>query len=100
MFAFLLGSVTSCITLCADMLHAQGTSQGAAQIVQHICRQHQSHGCQWGFVSLLRLCVQWARSVSSIKLLEESDPLYAWRARVFDLFKQDLAETEGYPLTK
>ncbi|DBA82681.1 hypothetical protein WJX77_010466 [Trebouxia sp. C0004] len=39
----------------------------------------------------------WARSVSPIKLLEASDPLYIWRARVFEQFHQDLTETTGYP---
>ncbi len=44
------------------------------------------------------MLLQWARSVSSIKLLEESDPLYIWRARVFEQFHQDLTETIGYPV--
>ncbi len=39
-----------------------------------------------------------ARSVSPIKLVEESDPLYTWRARVFEQFHQDLTETIGYPV--
>jgi hypothetical protein len=42
--------------------------------------------------------LQWARSVSPIKFVEESDPLYTWRARVFEQFHQDLTETIGYPV--
>lgn len=44
------------------------------------------------------MLLQWARSVSPIKLLEESDPLYIWRARVFEQFHHDLTETVGFPL--
>lgn len=40
----------------------------------------------------------WARSVSPIKLLEESDSLYIWRACVFENFHHDLTETIGYPV--
>lgn len=40
----------------------------------------------------------WARSVSKIKLLEEADPVFAWRRQMFDVFHQDLAETVGYPI--
>lgn len=44
------------------------------------------------------MLLQWARSVSPIKLLEESDPVYTWRARMFQTFHQDLDETTGYPI--
>jgi glutathione S-transferase len=40
---------------------------------------------------------QWARSVSPIRLLEQADPLYAWRERVLELFGGYARQSKGYP---
>ena len=42
--------------------------------------------------------LQWARSVSPTILLQQSDPVYAWRQRMFALFPEDLNNTLGYDL--
>lgn len=42
--------------------------------------------------------LQWARSVSPIILLQQSDSLYSWRQRMFALFPEDLDSTIGYDL--
>ena len=41
---------------------------------------------------------QWARSVSDFKLLENDDPVYAWRDRMLNLFDGLAAATPGYPV--
>lgn len=41
---------------------------------------------------------QWARAVSPIPLLETDDPVYAWRARLMDLFGGMARSTRGYPV--
>ena len=40
---------------------------------------------------------QWARVVSPFRLLEESDPVYAWRERLFDAFDGLARKSPGYP---
>jgi glutathione S-transferase len=40
---------------------------------------------------------QWARVVSPFRLLEESDPVYAWRERLFDAFDGMARNSPGYP---
>jgi len=40
--------------------------------------------------------VQWARAVSPIQLLEEADPMYAWRERMFTRFHAVVHPTIGY----
>ncbi len=40
---------------------------------------------------------QWARSVSSFKLLAEDDPIHAWRGRMLDLFDGLAGRAKGYP---
>jgi glutathione S-transferase len=40
---------------------------------------------------------QWARVVSPFRLLEESDPVYAWRERLFDAFDGVARNSPGYP---
>jgi glutathione S-transferase len=39
---------------------------------------------------------QWARVVSPFRLLEESDPVYAWRERLFDAFDGMARKSPGY----
>ena len=39
---------------------------------------------------------QWARVVSPFKLLEESDPVYAWRERLLDAFDGMARNSPGY----
>ncbi|HVL36515.1 MAG TPA: glutathione S-transferase family protein [Burkholderiales bacterium] len=41
---------------------------------------------------------QWARSVSPLRLLEEQDPLHAWRERMLDLFDGHARQAKGYPV--
>ena len=41
---------------------------------------------------------QWARSISPTALLDESDPVYAWRGRMGDLFDGYAETTTMYPL--
>jgi glutathione S-transferase len=38
----------------------------------------------------------WARSISDFKLLEASDPIYAWRERMLDLFGSHARQAKGY----
>jgi glutathione S-transferase len=40
---------------------------------------------------------QWARVVSPFRLLEEADPVYAWRERLFDAFDGMARNSPGYP---
>ena len=40
---------------------------------------------------------QWARVVSPFRLLEETDPVYAWRERMFDAFDGMARKSPGYP---
>jgi len=40
---------------------------------------------------------QWARVVSPFRLLEEDDPLYAWRERLLDAFDGLARKSPGYP---
>jgi glutathione S-transferase len=40
---------------------------------------------------------QWARVVSPFRLLEESDPVYTWRERLFDAFDGMARKSPGYP---
>jgi glutathione S-transferase len=42
---------------------------------------------------------QWARSVSSLRLLEPDDPVYKWRERMLDLFGAYAREAKGYPVS-
>jgi glutathione S-transferase len=39
---------------------------------------------------------QWARVVSPFRLLEETDPVYAWRERLFDAFDGMARKSPGY----
>jgi glutathione S-transferase len=39
---------------------------------------------------------QWARSVSPTRLLEQDDPLFAWRERMLDLFGRYARESKGF----
>ena len=41
---------------------------------------------------------QWARCVSSIKLLEEDDPVYRWRENMLNLFDGLAANAKGFPV--
>jgi len=40
---------------------------------------------------------QWARVVSPFRVLEESDPIYAWRERLLDAFDGLARKSPGYP---
>lgn len=40
--------------------------------------------------------VQWARAVSPIQLLKQDDPIFKWRAEMFDKFHEVLAPTVGF----
>jgi len=39
---------------------------------------------------------QWARAVSAFKVLEESDPIYAWREKLFDAFGGLAGKSPGF----
>jgi glutathione S-transferase len=39
---------------------------------------------------------QWARVVSSFKLLKEDDPVHAWRERLLDAFDELARKSPGY----
>ena len=41
---------------------------------------------------------QWARCVSPMKLLDESDPVHLWRERMLDLFDGAGRKAKGYPV--
>lgn len=41
---------------------------------------------------------QWARVVSPFKLLEEADPVYAWRERLLDAFDGMARSSPGHPV--
>src|SRR5947209_8267978 len=41
---------------------------------------------------------QWARVVSPFKLLEQDDPVYAWRERLLDAFDGMARQSPGYPV--
>jgi glutathione S-transferase len=41
---------------------------------------------------------QWARVVSPFRLLEASDPVYAWRERLLDAFDGMARKSPGYPV--
>jgi glutathione S-transferase len=41
---------------------------------------------------------QWARAVSPFRLLEENDPLYAWRGKLLDAFDGMARSSQGYPV--
>jgi glutathione S-transferase len=41
---------------------------------------------------------QWARVVSPFRLLETSDPVYAWRERLLDAFDGMARKSPGYPV--
>jgi glutathione S-transferase len=41
---------------------------------------------------------QWARAVSPFQLLEQDDPLYAWRGRLLDAFDGMARKSPGYPV--
>jgi glutathione S-transferase len=41
---------------------------------------------------------QWARAVSPFRLLEESDPVYAWRERLLDAFNGLARNSPGFPV--
>jgi glutathione S-transferase len=41
---------------------------------------------------------QWARAVSPFKLLEDGDPVYAWRERLLDAFDGLARKSPGYPV--
>jgi len=40
---------------------------------------------------------QWARVVSPFRVLEDSDPIYAWRERLLDAFDGLARKSPGYP---
>ena len=42
------------------------------------------------------VCLQWARSISEIPLLEKDDPIYEWRERMFQIFDKTISNTHGY----
>jgi glutathione S-transferase len=41
---------------------------------------------------------QWARAVSSFRLLEEDDPIYAWREKLLDAFGGLARKSPGFPV--
>ncbi|SRR6266700_2483075 len=41
---------------------------------------------------------QWARAVSPFRLLEEDDPIYAWREKLLDAFDGTARNSPGYPV--
>ena len=41
---------------------------------------------------------QWARVVSPFKLLDEGDPIYAWREQLLDAFDGMARKSRGYPV--
>jgi glutathione S-transferase len=41
---------------------------------------------------------QWARAVSSFQLLEQDDPVHAWRERLLDAFDGMARQSPGYPV--
>jgi glutathione S-transferase len=41
---------------------------------------------------------QWARVVSPFKLLEDNDPIYAWREKLLDAFDGMARQSPGYPV--
>ena len=41
---------------------------------------------------------QWARAISPFKLLEPSDPIYAWRETLLDAFDGLARKSRGYPV--
>ena len=41
--------------------------------------------------------LQFACAISPLKLLEESDPLYDWRKRMFAAFHEQTTKGIGYP---
>jgi glutathione S-transferase len=41
---------------------------------------------------------QWARVVSSFKLLAENDPIYVWREKLLDAFDGMARQSPGYPV--
>lgn len=40
--------------------------------------------------------MQWARAVSPIQLLEQNDPIFKWRAQMFDKFRRVVEPTVGF----
>ncbi len=40
---------------------------------------------------------QFACAVSPTKLLEESDPIYAWRKKMFTAYHEQASKAVGYP---
>lgn len=40
--------------------------------------------------------MQWARAVSPIQLLEKDDPIFKWRAQMFDKFQAVVEPTVGF----
>lgn len=40
--------------------------------------------------------MQWARAVSPIQLLEQHDPIFKWRAQMFDKFHTVVDPTVGF----
>ena len=40
--------------------------------------------------------LQWARAVSTIQLLSPADPIFNWRAQMFDRFHAVVAPTIGF----
>jgi len=43
-------------------------------------------------------CFQWARCISAFRLLEESDPVAAWRETLLDRFEGLARKAPGYPV--
>ncbi len=41
---------------------------------------------------------QWARAISPLRLLDESDPLYTWREKLLDAFDGMARKSPGYPV--
>ena len=41
---------------------------------------------------------QWARAVSAFRLLEEGDPIYAWREKLLDAFHGLARKSPGFPV--
>ena len=41
---------------------------------------------------------QWSRSISPYRLIDDDDPVYAWRARMTDLFDGLAGSTTAYPV--
>lgn len=53
------------------------------------------HAGKWSALRFLYV-MQWARAVSPIQLLEQNDPIFKWRAQMFDKFRRVVEPTVGF----